>query len=277
MNIEPKLSVLLNRQMSVKAPMEHPALDDKKAYRRALKYWQNELLHVQQAYYHQGRRALIVFEGWDAAGKGGAIRRITERLDPRGYQVFPISAPKPEEQSKHYLYRFYNKLPKAGTLTIFDRSYYGRVLVERIEAFATRNEWQRAYQEINEFERLLYDDKVKVVKLFLHISAEEQLKRFEERLNNPYKRWKLTEEDIRNRNRRDDYEQAIDDMFAQTDTQQAPWHLVLGEHKWYTRVEVLKTLVKTLSEGVDTTPPPVDPNVVRLAKEHLGIKHKRKD
>lgn len=262
----------LERQLRIETlDKTHPALDDKKVYRKELKYWQNQLLHVQQAYYHQGKRAIIVLEGWDAAGKGGAIRRITEKLDPRGYQVYPIAAPSTEEQGKHYLYRFFTKLPSLGCLTIFDRSYYGRVLVERVESFATTEQWTRAYQEINEFERLLTDDGVKVVKLFLHINEDEQLKRFEERLNNPFKRWKLTEEDVRNRNKRELYQQAYNDMFSQTDTTLAPWHIVLAERKWYARVKVLETVVKTLSEGVDITPPGIDPNVVSLAKHQLGI------
>ncbi|MBQ4810685.1 polyphosphate kinase [Pseudoalteromonas luteoviolacea] len=254
---------------------KHPAIDTKKAYKQALKYWQNELLHVQQAYYHQGQRAVIVFEGWDAAGKGGAIRRITERLDPRGYQVFPISAPTEDEQGKHYLYRFFNKLPKAGTLTIFDRSYYGRVLVERVEGFASDSAWQRAYREINEFEQLLTDDNIKVIKLFLHISSDEQLKRFSERLNNPYKRWKLTQEDIRNRNKRSEYEVAINEMLKKTHTNRAPWSVILADHKWYTRVEVIKSLTQALREGMAIEPPPVDPKVVEMAEQQLGIKQKR--
>lgn len=264
----------LQRQLSVKPPMEHPAMDSKKHYKQELKYWQTQLLHTQQAYYHQGRRAIIVFEGWDASGKGGAIRRMTEKLDPRGFTVYPIAAPDPVEQGRHYLYRFQTKLPAPGTMTIFDRSYYGRVLVERVEGFASDNQWQRAYQEINEFERLLVDDDVKIIKLFLHISEKEQLKRFSERLNNPYKRWKLTEEDIRNRGKRAQYEQAIDEMFAQTDTQLAPWHLVLAEHKWYARVEVMKIVVNALKEGVNIAPPAIDKALVALAKSQLGIVHK---
>ncbi|CCQ10923.1 UDP-galactose-lipid carrier transferase [Pseudoalteromonas luteoviolacea B = ATCC 29581] len=248
----------------------HPALDDKKSYKQQLKYWQNQLLHVQQAYYHQKRRALIVFEGWDAAGKGGAIRRLTEKLDPRGYQVYPIAAPNSDEQAKHYLYRFFNKLPSPGCFSIFDRSYYGRVLVERIEQFATPEQWQRAYQEINEFERLLYDDNVRVIKLFLHISNHEQAKRFEERLNNPYKRWKLTEEDLRNREKRSEYEKAYNEMFAKTHTSQAPWHIVLADHKWHARVKILETLVKALSDGVSITPPELDPALLALAKKQLS-------
>lgn len=266
---------VLDRKLRIEElEKKHPALDDKRAYRKELKYWQNQLLHVQQAYYHQRKRAIIVFEGWDAAGKGGAIRRITEKLDPRGYQVYPIAAPSSEEQGKHYLYRFFTKLPSLGCLTIFDRSYYGRVLVERVESFASDEQWTRAYQEINEFERLLTDDNVKIVKLFLHINEDEQLKRFEERLNNPFKRWKLTEDDVRNRNKRGLYLSAYNDMFAQTDTQLAPWHIILAERKWYARVKVLETVVKTLSEGVDISPADIDPKVVSLAKHQLGIEIK---
>lgn len=263
---------LLHRNLRIETlDKTHPALDSKKAYRKELKYWQTQLLHVQQAFYHQKKRAVIVFEGWDAAGKGGAIRRITEKLDPRGYQVFPIAAPTADEQGKHYLYRFFTKLPSLGCLTILDRSYYGRVLVERVESFASEQQWQRAYQEINEFERLLNDDEVVIVKIFLHINEDEQLKRFEERLHNPFKRWKLTEEDVRNREKRQLYTEAYNDMFAQTDTQRAPWNIILAEKKWYARVKVLETVVKALSEGIDLTPPDIDPNVVLLAEQQLGI------
>lgn len=249
----------------------HPQLADKETYQEQLGYWQTQLLHVQQAYYHSNRRAIIVFEGWDCAGKGGAIRKTTEKLDPRGCVVHPIGAPKPENQLKHYLYRFYTKLPEAGCLAIFDRSYYGRVLVERVEGFASESEWQRAYQEINEFERLLADDGVRFVKLFLHIDKNEQLKRFAERLNNPYKRWKLTTDDIRNRERWPEYEQAINDMLQYTDTQTNPWHIVQGNHKWYARVEVLKIITTALQQGVDIEPPPIDTELVKLARQKLGL------
>ncbi|TQF67444.1 polyphosphate kinase 2 family protein [Pseudoalteromonas luteoviolacea] len=259
---------------NIKEALEFPAIDSKSAYKQALKYWQNELLHVQQAYYHQGQRAVIVFEGWDGAGKGGAIRRITEKLDPRGYQVFPIGPPTDDEQGRHYLYRFFNKLPKPGTLTIFDRSYYGRVLVERIEGYASDSAWHRAYKEINDFEQLLLDDNIKVIKLFLHISSDEQLKRFSERLNNPYKRWKLTTEDIRNRSKRADYEVAIDEMLYKTNTEQAPWNVILADHKWYTRVEILKYITHALSDNMVIAPPPIDPKVVELAEHQLGIKQR---
>lgn len=241
---------------------------DKAAYQKELEKLQETVLHVQQAYWHSKRRAIIVFEGWDAAGKGGAIRRLTENLDPRGAHVWPIAAPTPEEQGRHYLWRFWQRLPPPGTFAIFDRSWYGRVLVERIEGFAKAHEWRRAYDEINEFERQLTDDGVRIIKLFLHITPEEQLERFRERLNNPYKRWKLTTEDLRNRDRRPEYEQAIDDMFARTSTDNAPWVAVPANAKWYARVEVLRQVVAHLAAGVDISPPKLDP-AVKAATEKL--------
>lgn len=247
------------------------SIDDKKTYRKILKKRQKEMQRVQQAYYHQGKRAIIIFQGWDASGKGGAIRRLTEYLDPRGYRVHPIAAPSADEQGKHYLYRFQIKLPKVGTLAIFDRSWYERVLTERVEGFASDMEWQRAYQEINEYERMLTDDGVKIIKIFTHISKDEQLERFEERLRNPLKQWKLTEEDIRNREKWDKHENAINDMLELTSTEQSPWHVIPANHKWYTRIAVLETVVNALSEGVDLTPPPIDEALVRSAEHTLGI------
>lgn len=253
------------------ADFSQAIIDTKKGYQKALSLWQSQLLKVQHAYYHQNRRAIIVFEGWDASGKGGAIRRLTEKLDPRGFRVYPISAPTAEEQSRHYLYRFQKHLPPAGRLVIFDRSYYGRVLVERVEGFATDAQWQRAYQEINEFERQLTDDDTRIIKIFLHITPQEQHARFKERLNNPYKRWKLTLEDIRNRERWADYEIATNDMFAKTSTVQAPWYLIAANHKWYARVQALKTIVQALTHGVDITPPPTDDRLLEAARQQLGI------
>ena len=244
---------------------------DKKSYMKQLAKLQKKLLIVQQAYFHQGRRAVLVFEGWDAAGKGGAIRRVTEKLDPRGFRVYPISAPTAEEQSKHYLFRFQKRLPPAGRIAIFDRSYYGRVLVERVEGFASPAQWQRAYQEINEFERQLSDDGARIIKIFVHISEDEQLRRFNERLDNPYKRWKLTEEDIRNRGKWPEYHNAINDMFTHTSTNHSSWHVIAGNHKWHARLAVLQYLVDSLSAGVDISPPPVDQNLVDLAKQKLNL------
>jgi PPK2 family polyphosphate:nucleotide phosphotransferase len=267
----PSPITLLSNPPSLNQKDDHPILESKAEYQKQLKKWQKRLLTVQQAYFHQKRRALIVMEGWDAAGKGGAIRRITEKLDPRGFTVYPISAPTQSEQGKHYLYRFQTKLPAPGHIAIFDRSWYGRVLVERVEQFASPNEWQRAYQEINEFERMLLDDNARIIKLFLNITPEEQLKRFTERLENPLKRWKLTQEDIRNRQRWHQYEEAINDMFAYTSTTKAPWQTISADHKWYTRVEVLKTIVKQLEEGVDLTPPRIDPDVLASARKNLDF------
>lgn len=244
----------------------------KKDYEESLKDLQRLMLRIQQAYFHQRLRALIVFEGWDAAGKGGAIRRLTENLDPRGIRVYPIGAPTAEDQGRHYLFRFFANLPIPGAMSVFDRSYYGRVLVERVEGFATEAQWQRAYQEINEFERLLIDDGVRVVKLFLHIDADEQLKRFEQRLKDPVKRWKLTAEDIRNRQQWPAYETAIDDMFAKTSTEAAPWHVIPANHKWFARVTALRVITEHLANGIDLTPPPIDKELIRAAEMQLGIK-----
>ncbi|WP_293267001.1 PPK2 family polyphosphate kinase [Neptunomonas sp.] len=242
---------------------------NKKKYEKNLKKWQKRLLHVQQAYFHKNKRAIIVFEGWDASGKGGAIRRLTARLDPRGFQVHPIGAPEKAEQGKHYLYRFQTRLPAPGRIAIFDRSWYGRVLVERVEKFAKAPEWQRAYQEINEFERLLSDDGVRIIKIFMHISPKEQLQRFSERLNDPIKRWKLTEEDIRNRQSWADYDEAINQMFKRTSTVSSPWHPIAANHKWYARIKVLKTVVKALEKGMDLSSPPANPAVLEAARKHL--------
>lgn len=250
---------------------DHPQIESKKAYKAMLEHWQNTLTHVQQAYYHQQRRAIIVLEGWDAAGKGGAIRRITEKLDPRSIHVHPIGKPTADEQGRHYLYRFQTRLPKPGTWTLFDRSYYGRVLVERIEEFATDLEWQRAYREINEFERLLSDDGVHIIKLFFHITEDEQAKRFSERLHNPYKHWKLTEEDLRNRAKRPHYLRAINEMFARTDTRRCPWHVITANHKWYARIAAIRQIVEQLSTGVDISPPAIDHRIVSIAESQLGI------
>jgi PPK2 family polyphosphate:nucleotide phosphotransferase len=247
-------------------------LVDKKTYHQELKYWQLQLLKIQQAYYHQNKRAIVILEGWDAAGKGGIIRRLTEKLDPRGFHVYPFAAPSVLEQGRHYLYRFQKCLPIPGTIAIFDRSYFGRVLVERVEKLATAQQWQRAYQEINEFERWLTDDGVTIIKLFIHISPEEQRKRFIERLNNPYKRWKLTEEDIRNREKWAEYEQAINDMFKFTSTLQSPWHIVEGNKKWFARTKALQAIVNKLSLNLALEPPEVDKLTKQLAIQKLEIK-----
>lgn len=216
---------------------------DKKTYKTQLKELQYEMLNAQQFLFKNKIALVLAFEGMDAAGKGGAIKRLTERIDPRGLVVHPISAPQPHELRYHYLQRFWRKLPQHGQISIFDRSWYGRVLVERIEGFATENAWKRAYKEINDFEKQLTDEEYIVIKFWIHIDSEEQLKRFNDRAQDPYKAWKLTEEDWRNRDKFDLYGEAADEMFEKTDTENAPWHLIPGNDKLYARIEILKKVI----------------------------------
>ena len=197
--------------------------------------------------YQKRRPVILAFEGWDAAGKGGAIKRITEKMDPRGYVVYPISAPQGDEKSRHYLYRFWARVPERGQIAIFDRTWYGRVLVERVEGFATQAEWKRAYKEINSFERQLRDFGAILVKFWIHISPDEQLRRFEERRRTHYKSWKLTEDDWRNREKWPLYEDAVEEMLLKTSTRTSPWNLIEGNDKYHARVKTLTRLVEVLS------------------------------
>ncbi len=197
-----------------------------------------------------GISTVLVFEGWDAAGKGGAIRRLCRRIDPRLYRVIPVGAPTPEEQAHHYLWRFWRHLPRAGHLTIFDRSWYGRVLVERVEGLASEADWHRAYEEIRDFEAQLAEANTLVLKFWLHLSPQEQLRRFEAREKTPYKKYKITDEDYRNRARWEDYEVAVDEMVARTSTRACPWHLVPAEQKRVARLEVVETVRKKLGKAV---------------------------
>jgi polyphosphate kinase 2 (PPK2 family) len=244
-------------------------IDNAVEYEAKLKKLQTKMLSIQQTYYHDKRRGIVVVEGWDAAGKGGMIRRLGEKLDPRGLRVWPIGPPEPGEQARHYLYRFWARLPEPGTLAVFDRSWYGRVLVERVEGFAKKVAWKRAYDEINEFEQMLIDDGVRMVKVFLHITPEEQKKRFAERLNNPFKRWKLTPDDIRNHSHWKDYVEAAEDMFDRTSSKIAPWTAIPANHKWHARIAALKTITGVLGDGLDLTPPPVDAGVAKLRLDWL--------
>ncbi len=220
--------------------------DDKKAYDKELKGLQERLYELQVRYFLEKRRAIVVFEGWDAAGKGGAIKRLTALMDPRGYKVWPIAAPKDAEARHHYLWRFTARTPELGELAIYDRSWYGRVLVERIEGFCTKPQWQRAYDEINAFERMLTDDGVVILKFFLHIDAKTQLERFKAREKDPVKNFKIGPDDWRNRKRRPDYEEAIQDVFDRTHRPDAPWHAVPANDKKYARIAVLRTCVAAL-------------------------------
>jgi polyphosphate kinase 2 (PPK2 family) len=191
----------------------------------------------------------VLFEGWDASGKGGAIKRLIAPLDARHVRVKQFAAPTPDEKRHHYLHRFVSALPGWGGMAVLDRTWYGRVLVERVEGFASEEQWRRAYREIDEFERMLADDGVIMVKLFLHISDGEQLKRFEARQKDPLKTWKLTDEDWRNRARRADYEAATEEMFERTDTERAPWRIVPADAKRYARVQVMREVIAAIEEG----------------------------
>lgn len=214
----------------------------KKDYRRRLAQLQGELNHLFRRTQVAEIPSLLAFEGWDAAGKGGSIRRILQALDPRNYRVIPTAAPTDEEHAHHYLWRFWRRLPTPGHITIFDRSWYGRVLVERVEGFATDDQWQRAYDEINEFEQEMVESGMMVCKFWLHITPEEQLRRFEERKITPHKRWKLTDEDWRNRAKWSQYEQAVNDMIQRTNTHLAPWSIVPANCKYTARIHVLETV-----------------------------------
>ncbi len=218
---------------------------EQKEYQEQLEEYQLKLLRLQRRLYEEQTPLILVFEGWDAAGKGGAIKRLTETLDPRGFQVHPIAAPTETELKHHYLWRFWQRMPQRGGIAIFDRSWYGRVLVERVEKFAEPDEWKRAYDEINQMEKMLNDDNHYILKFWLHLSADEQLKRFKEREKNPLKNWKITKEDWRNREKREDYEVAVEDMIRKTHTPFAPWHLIEAENKKYARVKILKSIVHT--------------------------------
>ncbi len=234
------VTILSNLDMTQTVP--------KKVFDAALEKQQGRLNLLQRRAQDQGVSTILLFEGQDAAGKGGAIRRVTAALDARAYQVIPIAAPTDEERAHHYLWRFWRHLSRAGRLTIFDRSWYGRVLVERVEGFATREEWMRAYSEINEFEEQLVADGIVLVKCWVHITFDEQLRRFKEREKTRYKQWKLTAEDWRNRAKWLDYEQAVNDMVERTSTRHAPWTLVEGNDKNFARLKVLRTVCDRIEE-----------------------------
>jgi polyphosphate kinase 2 (PPK2 family) len=227
---------------------------DRKSYVREVTRRQIQLRELGYQVYLQKRPVIILFEGWDASGKGGAIKRITEKLDPRGYVVYPIAAPQGEDKTRHYLYRFWRRLPEKGQIAIFDRSWYGRVLVERVEGFATEAEWARAYKEIDSFERQLKTFGTILAKFWMHISDDEQLRRFEERKAIGYKAWKLTDEDWRNRRKWGAYEQAAEEMLVKTSTRTAPWSLVEGNDKYWARTRVLAKLVEILARELDHRP-----------------------
>ncbi len=223
----------------------------KSEYRKQLLRKQAQLNQLHRKALKKKISTIMLFEGADAAGKGGVIRRIIQALDARHYQIIPIAAPTDEEQAQHYLWRFWRHLSRAGRITVFDRSWYGRLLVERIEGFAREDEWKRAFAEINEFEEQLTDHGIVLLKFWVHITKEEQLERFKAREATPHKRWKLTDEDWRNREKWDDYEWAVNDIIEHTSTQSAPWDLIEGNDKRYSRIKVINTLCDRLETALD--------------------------
>lgn len=220
----------------------------KEEYKKRLSELQSEITKLHGEIYRRRIPVVIGFEGWDAGGKGGAIKRLTETMDPRGYEVVPTASPNDIERQHHYLWRFWEKIPKDGHIAIFDRTWYGRVMVERIEGFCTRPEWKRAYREINDMEHHLYQHGTVVLKFWMQIDKDEQERRFKERMENPDKQWKITDEDWRNREKWDQYEKAVDEMLVKTSTTYAPWIIVEGNSKYYARIKVLDTVVKALKK-----------------------------
>ena len=221
---------------------------EEKAYEKRLDELQKKLRLLHGKLYAKRIPVVLAFEGWDAGGKGGAIKRLTNALDPRGYTVNPTSSPNDIERAHHYLWRFWTKMPKDGHIAIFDRTWYGRVMVERIEGFCTTQDWQRAYKEINQMEQQLVNHGAVVLKFWLHIDKEEQAHRFQDRQDNPEKSWKITDEDWRNREKWDLYEKAVDEMLVRTSTADAPWIIVEGNDKLYARIKVLETVVNALEK-----------------------------
>jgi AMP-polyphosphate phosphotransferase len=240
-------------------------------YAEQLDALQARLERVHVAHIIHQRRSIVMFEGWDAGGKGGAIERLTAGWDPRHFEVWPIGAPTVEEKAHHFLWRFWSKLPGLGEIGIFDRSWYGRVLVERVEGYATEKEWRRAYDEINEFEAQQKDSGTTLVKIFLHVTQQEQDKRIKARVADPWKRWKTSADDFRNRDKRAGYLEAMDDMFRYTDTRWAPWKVIDGTHKKYARLAALEHVCKVLEKAVPMTPLELDAETAALAREHYGL------
>ena len=223
---------------------------DDEEYDKELKKLQSKLSELHNRLYRKRIPVIITYEGWDAAGKGGNIKRITGALDPRGYEVHPIASPEPHEKARHYLWRFWTRLPKDGHIAIFDRTWYGRVMVERLEGFCSENDWKRAYNEMNEFEKELSDWGAVIIKFWVQIDKDTQLARFNDRQNNPEKQWKITDEDWRNREKWDQYEEAVNEMLKKTSTAYAPWHILESVDKKYARIKALKIVIKELEKAL---------------------------
>ena len=235
------------RPLLADIPLDKELTDEE--YKTKLKKLQEELRDLHNEIYKKKIPVIIAYEGWDAAGKGGNIKRITGALDPRGYIVHPIASPEPHEKARHYLWRFWNRLPKTGHIAIFDRTWYGRVMVERLEGFCSENDWQRAYNEINEFEKELTDWGAVVIKFWVQIDSDTQLARFTDRQNTPEKQWKITDEDWRNRDKWDLYEDAVNEMIMKTSTAFAPWYILESVDKKYARIKALEIVVEQLKKA----------------------------
>ena len=227
-----------------------PTISDEE-YKKELKRLQNRLSELHNVIYRKKIPVILCYEGWDAAGKGGNIRRVAYPLDPRGFDVMPIASPEPHELNRQFLWRFWTRLPRSGHICIFDRTWYGRVMVERLEGFCSDKDWQRAYNEINEFERQLTDWGAVLLKFWIHIDQDTQLARFTERQNTPEKQWKITDEDWRNREKWPLYEIAVDDMLQKTSTENAPWYIIESNDKHYARIKALKIIVKQLEKACE--------------------------
>lgn len=262
-----------NRPALDKIEMIDGPLDDK-TYERRLKKLQNRLLDLQIHHLRTGGRTMIGIDGWDAAGKGGMVQRIVFGLEPRSTHVWRIGAPTPQEQGRHFLWRFWERVPAPKNWALFDRTWYGRVLVERIEGFCTKAEWKRAYHEINEFERTLSDAGVHFIKFLVHVSEEEQKRRMIRRLEQPHKRYKVGPEDFRNIGKRKQYLEAYHDMLAKTDTEHAPWHVIASDDKRHARLRGLQIIADELGRGVKLTEQELDPQVAKEAHEMWGWKPK---
>jgi len=239
---EPEVGALAAVDLAQKLPKEK--------YEAQLERWQGKLHRWADRAVERGVSTVLAFEGWDAGGKGGVIRRLCAALHPANYRVIPVAAPSDEERVHHYLWRFWRQLPPDGRMAIFDRSWYGRVLVERVEGLASEAGWHRAYDEISAFEAMLAEHGVVVAKFWMHIDRQEQLRRFKDREQTPFKQYKITEEDWRNRKRWDDYERAVNEMVARTDTKQAPWVIVPANDKRFARIHVIKTVSRLLRRAV---------------------------
>ncbi len=227
-----------------------PAIEEEE-YRKELKKLQKRLSELHNVIYRKKIPVILCYEGWDAAGKGGNIRRVAYPLDPRGFDVRPIASPEPHELNRQFLWRFWTRLPRSGHICIFDRTWYGRVMVERLEGFCTEKDWQRAYNEMNEFERQLTDWGAVVLKFWIHIDPDTQLARFTERQNTPEKQWKITDEDWRNRDKWPQYEVAVDEMLQKTSTENAPWFIIESNDKKYARIKVLRIIVRELEKACE--------------------------